>query len=184
MRSRFLIIPALLLTAALFFVFRGEVTVSPDEVAAPVELPRYNVTGAEWTRLGRGGAPEFRARAESIDYFNDDSARLHQISLDALGGTQSPWTLTAPEGRAPPREKRLELTGGVTARGTTNDGEPLTFDTRRLWVDLLRRELYTEATVELRTDLRRASARGLRADFDGERVQLLNDVQVDYAPEG
>lgn len=184
MRVLILLVPALLAVASLVFFLGGNGETAAPERTLDAKPPRYQVIGAEWTRLGVGGQPEFRARAEKIDYFADDSARLHGLTLDALGGAKSPWTLSAPSGRSPPREKRLELTGGVTARGLANDGSPLKFDTQRLWVDLLRRELYTESEVELRTDLRRASARGLRADFEGDRVQLLNDVAVDYAPEG
>lgn len=183
MHKGYLLLPAALLAATVYFASREDVASTPAAVSGAAEPPRYAVTGAEWVRLGRDGAPEFRARSESIDYFADESAKLHGISLDALGGVKSPWTLSAPEGASPPHEKRLELTGGVVAHGLSDDGSPLTFETRRLWVDLLRRELYTEAAVELHTELRRATARGLRANFDGERVQLLNDVQVDYVPD-
>ena len=62
--------------------------------------------------------------------------------------------------------------------------ENVSLVTQRLWVDLLRRELHTDAPVELRSDFRSATARGLRTDFDGEHGQLLNDVRVDYVPEG
>ena len=184
MRLRYWLLPAALLCATLFFALNEKPAPAPADAAATAEPPRYAVTGAQWLRLDVNGEPEFRARAKSIEYFADESARLHGISLDALGSAHSPWTLSAPEGRSPPHEKRLELTGGVTAHGLADDGSPLVFDTERLWVDLLRRELYTEARVELRTELRRAAARGLRADFDGERVQLLNDVTVDYVPGG
>ena len=184
MGARFLLLPAALLAAALYFIFAEEPQPARAGAAAITEPPRYAVTGAELVRLGRDGEPEFRARAVTIDFYADESAHLHTIALDALGGAKSPWHLEAPDAGAPAHQRRLLLTGGVTAHGLADDGSPLTFDTPRLWVDLLRRELYTEAEVELRTDQRRATARGLRADFEGERVQLLNDVQVDYVPEG
>lgn len=72
----------------------------------------------------------------------------------------------------------------MRATGEHASGSPVAFTTNHLWVDLLRRELHTDTKVTLQTEARSATARGLRADFDGERVQLLNDVQVDYAPEG
>ena len=46
-----------------------------------------------------------------------------------------------------------------------------------------RRELRTDSAVVVESGHRRASGRGMRADFGGERVELLNDVQVEYAPE-
>lgn len=184
MRALYVLLPALLLAAALWFTWQGFQAV-PDEARAPaVEAPRYAVIGAEWLRLGPGGQPEFRARAAAIDYYADGNLKLRAITVDALGGFESPWHVEAPAGEAPPRERRLLLTGEVLAQGRHASGAPVTFSTTRLWVDLLRRELHTEAPVTLQTDFRSASARGLRADFAGERIQLLNDVRVDYAPEG
>ena len=180
----YIVLPAALVVGAIYFTLQGLQTPAPEVVAAQKELPRYAVTGAEWTRLGVSGEPEFRARAATIDYYADGSAQLRTIGLDALGGYESPWRLQAPAGEAPPHARRLLLTGGVHADGEHPSGAPVRFITERLWVDLLRRELYTEAPVQLQTDFRSASARGLRADFRGERVQLLNDVRVDYAPEG
>jgi LPS export ABC transporter protein LptC len=177
-------VPAALVIAAIYFTWQGLQSPPPEVVAAQKELPRYAVTGAAWTRLGVTGEPEFRARAAAIDYYADGSAQLRAIGIDALGGYDSPWHLRAPAGEAPPRARRLRLTGGVQADGEHPSGAPIQFTTDNLWVDLLRRELTTEAPVQLQTDFRSASARGLRADFRGERVQLLNDVRVDYAPEG
>ena len=180
----YVVLPAALVIAAVYLSWRGLQAPPPEVVAAQKELPRYAVTHAQWTRLGVSGEPEFRASAEAIDYYADGSARARAVGLDALGGHDSPWLLRAPAGEAPPRSRRLLLTGGVEATGEHPNGAPVRFTTERLWVDLLRRELYTEAPVEVHTDFRSATARGLRADFRGERVQLLNDVQVDYAPEG
>ncbi|MBI3171590.1 MAG: LPS export ABC transporter periplasmic protein LptC, partial [Hydrocarboniphaga effusa] len=126
------------------------------------------------------------------DYYANDSVQLHGLVLDALGGWTSPWHVQAPAGSARVNERRLLLSGepgsgagqAVLATGRTVDGEPLDFTTDRLWVDFLRRELRTESDVVLESDFRSATARGLKADFNGEHIQLLNDVQMEYAPEG
>lgn len=176
---------ALVLTFAALAYWGRDLRTAPAETAAPIqELPRYAVTGAQWLRLNLRGEPEFRAQAQSIDYFTDDSVQLHALTLDALGGFTSPWHVQAPEGWAQLDERRLLLSGEVVAQGKTVDGAPLNFTTDRLWVDLLRKELRTESDVALKSDFRRATARGLKADFSGERIQLLNDVQMEYAPEG
>ncbi len=179
----------LLIFAVLVFLGRGLLsptaeTAATHAAASSQELPRYAVTGAQWLRLNLRGEPEFRAQAQSIDYYADDSVQLHGLVLDALGGWTSPWHVQAPEGAARLDERSLLLSGDVLATGKTVDGEPLDFTTDRLWVDLLRRELRTESDVVLKSDFRRATARGLKADFSGERIQLLNDVQMEYAPEG
>jgi LPS export ABC transporter protein LptC len=178
------VLPLALLAGAVALIWQGLRTPPPEPSGPAQEQPRFAVTGARWLRLGAGGQPEFRAQAAAIDYYADGSARLRAVGLDALGGHESPWHLEAPAGESPPRARRFQLTGGVRGTADRPDGGTVAFATDRLWVDLLRRELYTEATVRLQTDLRSASARGLRADFDGERVQLLGDVRVDYAPGG
>lgn len=154
-----------------------------ESVVTAEVLPRYALVNAEWLRLDARGEPELRAHAETIDYYADDSVKMKTLTLDALGGTESPWTLTAPRGRVPAHERRVLLEGEVLAQGRYGD-EPVRFTTNSLWVDLLRRELRTDAAVVLDSEFRRASARGLRADFSGGNVQLMNDVQVEYVPGG
>jgi len=180
-RILYLLVPAALVAAALIFTFYGfqepaEVTPRPAQ-----EPPRYAITGVQWLRLGREGEPEFRVEAETLDVYADESVEMRKVRLDALGGYDSPWHLDAPRGQAPPRERRLRLSGGVRATGSLAN-ERVALVTPRLWVDLLRRELHTDAAVRLQSDFRTATARGLRSDFAGEHVQLLNDVQIDYEP--
>ena len=185
MRALFyVILPAALLIGALYFTWEGFASAPSAAQLAASELPRYAATGARWLRLNRQGEPEFRAHAATVDYYADESAHMHLVSLDALGGAESPWHLEAPEARSPPHERRLMLEGGVRAKGDRIQGETVSFATENLWVDLLRQELSTDASVKLETEFRTAMARGLRADFRGESLKLLNDVQVDYAPPG
>lgn len=183
MRILYLLVPAALLIGVLLYTWQG----FPEDAHAPVapaqEPPRYAATGVQWLRLGRDGDPEFRAEADTFDYYADDSVVMHQVRLDALGGYSSPWRLEAPRGQVPPRERRVRLSGGVRATGALA-AEQVSLTTPRLWVDLLRRELHTDAEVNFRSDFRSATARGLRSDFNGDHVQLLNDVRVDYVPEG
>ena len=183
MRTLFLLVPLVLIVAALLFTWQGLQEPEPVAATALPEPPRYAATGVEWLRLGRDGEPEFRAEAETLDYYADESVVMHKVKLDALGGYASPWHIEAPQGLAPARERRLKLTGGVHASGALAQ-ERVKLITPQLWVDLLRRELHTDAEVKFHSDFRSATARGLRSDFDGEHVQLLNDVRVDYVPEG
>jgi len=183
MRILYLLVPAALLAAALVFTFYG-FEAAPEAAAAPTEEPpRYAATGVQWLRLGREGEPEFRVEADTLDYYADESVVMKKVRLDALGGYSSPWHIEAPRGTVPPRERQLRLAGGVRATGDLA-AEHVELTTSRLWVDLLRRELHTDADVRLVTDDRVATAKGLRSDFDGEHVRLLKDVRMDYVPEG
>lgn len=183
MRILYLLVPAALLIGLLLYTWQGFPEAGGAPVAPVQEPPRYAATGVQWLRLGREGDPEFRAEADTFDYYADDSVVMHQVRVDALGGYGSPWQLEAPRGQVPPRERRVHLSGGVRASGALA-AEHVSLTTPRLWVDLLRRELHTDAGVNFRSDFRSATARGMRSDFEGEHVQLLNDVRVDYVPEG
>ena len=183
MRIVWLLLAAGLVAGALIFTFYGFEETPGEAAAPPAEPPRYAATGVRWLRLGSDGQPEFRVEAATFDYYADESVALTRVRLDALGGYRSPWHIEAPRGSAPPRERQLRLAGGVRASGDLAS-ERVALATPRLWVDLLRRELHTDAEVKLQTEFRTATARGLRSDFDGERVQLLNDVKMDYVPEG
>src|SRR5204863_6561823 len=102
MRALFYVIfPAAALIAALYFTWEGFQASPVTTVASKSELPRYAATNAQWLRLNRQGDPEFRAQAVTVDYYADESARMHGVSLDALGGTASPWHVEAPEVREP-----------------------------------------------------------------------------------
>jgi LPS export ABC transporter protein LptC len=173
-----------LILAVLIFMGLGLRPPVAESATVAREPPRYVVTDAQWLRLNLRGEPEFRAQAQSIEYYADDTVELRTLALDALGGWTSPWHVQAPEGTARVNDRRLLLSGDVVAQGKTIDGAQLDFTTERLWVDLLRRELRTDHDVVFQSDFRRATARGLKADFNGEHIQLLNDVQMEYAPEG
>ena len=188
MRALPLALSLALILAGLIVIGLGLRAPAEDAAAPAQEPPRYSVTNAHWLRLNRQGQPEFRAQAASIDYFSDETVQLAELEVDALGGWSSPWHLQAPLGSGRAGERRLLLESRpeqpVLARGATAEGAPLDFRTDRLWIDLLRRELHTESAVTMESPFRRATARGLKADFNGERVQLLNDVQMEYAPAG
>jgi LPS export ABC transporter protein LptC len=181
-RVLFLLVPIALVAVALAFTWQGFQEAAPAAAAPQAEPPRYAMTGAQWLRLSRDGEPEFRAQARTLDYYADESVVMTDITLDSLGGYRSPWHIEAPTGRSPPRERSIRLSGGVRATGAIAQ-EKLELATSRLWVDLLRRELHTDAPVKLQSDFRSVAAVGMRSDFDGEHVQLLNDVRVDYVPQ-
>src|SRR5687768_15616534 len=111
MRILFLLVPAAVVVAALLLSWRTDESAQAAALRAE-EPPRYSIKDVTWLRLGTDGEPEFRARAESLDYFADDSVKMTAVTLDALGGLRSPWHVEAPRGSAPPRERRLRLAGG------------------------------------------------------------------------
>lgn len=171
---------AILLAALAILSLRGG---GPGRAVTAEEAgqPRYTLRGVDWQRFDEQGQREFQGSAESITYFDDESAQLSQFEMTLLLGDGAPWTVRAPRGRVPAGERSLVLFDGVVGDGRWPDGETLRFTTPELQVDSARKRLATEAAVELTSRTRRASSRGLRADGAGQRLQLLHDVRMRHA---
>lgn len=176
--------PLLLIAALGFWLARQPEYLSEGETVKSEEpaTPRYTLTGASWLRLDSKGQPQLRAQAVQIDFFDDDSARLETLSVDALGGLDSVWRLSAPSGYVPPHQKRLRLDGPVNGETRLADNEWAQLHAEQLWVDQSRRELTSDKPVRLVSPRRQAQAHGLRADFNGKRIELRGNVEARYAP--
>jgi len=184
--SLFLALAAALAIFAALTLLHGLQPAAPQAQASLAQQPRYELQGVEWTRLDIQGRPMIEAVASHLRYFDDESARFEALQVRKLGAEGGPWTLTSPSGLMPPREKRLRLDAPVEIAGRLKNGEPVRIDAVNLWVDLQRREIYTEDRVQLHAPNRQARARGLRADWAGTQLRLLNDVEVEYVaqPQG
>lgn len=162
-------------------VLRGGQPV-PAGAEAQADQPRYTLRGAQWSRFDGHGQIEFEGEAQTIDYFDDESARLTQFELTALSAGGAPWTATAPEGFAPAGAKRLQLRGGVEGQGRWPDDEPLSFSTPEIWLDSAAQQLETEAQVQIKSQTRQADARGLRVNGKSRQIALLHNVKLRYVP--
>lgn len=154
----------------------------PAGPQAPAESqPRYYLKDVQLERYDAAGNPLVQAQAQSVQYFDDASARLKDLSVSGLGGPGAPWSAAAPAGLAPPGERRMRLYGPVTGTGHWAGGEAFDFATDQLWVDDRKHEFYTDAPVRLEGEQRRATADGMRADWKLDSVQLQGSVRMDYA---
>ena len=175
---------ALLLALGFWLSNLPEPAVTEPAVTAEKTAPRYAMSGVRWLRLDNQGRPQFRAQAATIDFYDDDSARLHTLGLDALGGFDSVWHLTAPSGYVPARQKRLRLDGPVTGEGQLAENETAHLHAGQLWVDQTKREISSDRPVLIESPRRQAQAQGLRADFGGKRIELRGKVEAHYDPRG
>lgn len=178
----------LLLAVLLMAVAAAVVQYSLRTGTAPIEIaetgerpPRYELNTVHWQRLGENGQIEFRAQAQRLRQYGDDSAELSELQLDALGGLDSPWQIRAPSGTVPSRQKRIRLNGPVVANGRLTPNEPAQLTAESMWVDSTKKELSTDGPVTVKTPTRSAQARGLRTDFKGRQLNLLHEVEVTYA---
>jgi len=180
MRNLFLGLLALGVLAILVWNLRQMETRGVVQTAE-ARPPRYTVQGADWTRYDETGAPRFRVRAASIDYYDDRSAQVNQIDVALPGGEDSPWNATAPQGEVPAGQERLILTGSVDGKGVWPGGQPLTFKTPTLWIEWPSNRLGTEAGVVIRSDTRNAQAKSMVGNWKDQTLQLSGGVKLDYA---
>lgn len=145
--------------------------------------PRYALRDAEWTRLGADGKTQFHITATTIDYYENKSAIIGNMTMDGLGGNKGSWTLTSPAGEMPSNQERILLKKPVVVTGLPNrGGEPIKLFTDQMWVDSKRKEIYTESPLRMTQGEQQATATGMNADWAGEKLNLLHDVKVTYVP--
>lgn len=181
MKHTFATVFVLLCAGLLVVLFRGK-DPAPEPSGEQVEQPRYTLRGAHWRRFDVSGSVVFSGIAETIRYFDDDTARMTGFQLVALDSKGGPWTATAPEGYAPAGVERLQLLGGVEGRGRWPDGEALDFRTEELWLDTAAQEMETQAAVSIRSARREVDARGFKVGGEPLKIELLHDVRMRYVP--
>lgn len=172
---------AILIVVAVIWSLRGLEDAAPEMKAPQASDPRYTAKKAEWTHLNAQGVAEFHLTADTIDYFDDRSAKLQGVMIDRLRTGENPWRLTAPQGTMPPQENRVLLQDPVHAIGTLQSGETVSIDTPRLWADATRNELYTSDAVQISGSNWFATSIGLRADLSGDKMTLQKNIKVKYA---
>jgi LPS export ABC transporter protein LptC len=156
-------------------------TQQTQEEAGP--RPRYALRDAEWTRLGPDGNAQFHITAATIDYYDNKSAILSNMTMDGLGGNKGAWLLTSPAGEVPAQQERILLKKPVVITGKSSDGrDPIKMFTDQLWVDNKLKEIYTDLPLRFVQGAQQATATGMRADWVGQKLNLLHDVEVTYVP--
>ncbi|MGH8540739.1 MAG: LPS export ABC transporter periplasmic protein LptC [Stenotrophobium sp.] len=182
-----LLIPLLVLLAASLMWLSSNVERGATHVASqqsPSRQPRYTLSGVDWLRTDQTGKVQLHATADTVEYYDDQSAQLARISIDQLGGPQGIWRLSAPAGEVPAGEQRILLGEPVTLTGHLANGRPMELTTNHLWVDNTQETIHTGDPVEMQSGPQRVHATGFAASWTSDKVQLLNDVKVDYAQPG
>ncbi len=145
--------------------------------------PRYALRDAEWTRLDTDGKAQFHITAATINYYENESAIMSNMTMDGLGGEKGAWTLSSPAGEMPAHQERILLKKPVVITGQSDQtGGPIKLFTDQLWVDNTRKEIYTESPLRMTQGEQQATATGMNADWAGEKLNLLHDVKVTYVP--
>lgn len=174
---------AVVALGALLFSLNRIDDIALTEDAPRERLPRYTLNEAELVRYDVDGRPALKARAERLDYFDDESAQATVLVVDVINGPKTPWHLEAPTGMLPQGSGELLLSGGVVANGQWPDtGEPLVVRTPTLAVDPDRHLLRTDAPIDAASATRNGTAVGLSADWVAQDLKLLNQVKMRHDP--
>lgn len=175
-----LLVLALAVAALLRISLQPDNTSSVGATASVEQAPLYIAHQATWIRYDQNDAPQLRAQAERIDYFEDRSMKLSQVALDRLGGKDGYWHASAPEGLVPAGESRMRLQPDVKVTGTAPKSLPTQIAASEVWVDWDRQQLYSDKPVRVSAPRRTATARSWRSNFAAQRVQLEGQVEMQY----
>jgi LPS export ABC transporter protein LptC len=174
-----LLVPAL---GGLFYTLQRMDDSGGGSGAEPVsQLPRYTLTTAELTRYDADGNANLFGTADSVEYFDDQSGRAHNLAVDLVASDDKTWHVTSPSATLPAHQRRFMLDGPVVATGHWPDsGEAVTVHTDRLWIEPELHQIQTDAPVHLQSPSRTGDAVGMRSDWSARRLQLLHNVNMTY----
>lgn len=180
------IIAGLMIVAALVLAMRSY---DKPRIGTPAE-PRlatpdnsdYYMTDAVVHQMNSDGGLAYRMNLGQTLHFPDDSARLTDIDVHYLSGTDNYWDVVATKGRIPPGKRDIYLYDGVQGRHPRPNGPLVTIDTDNAWVRPDSDRIDTEAHVTAVEPGRRVEGDGMEVDLKTDKLRLLDNVQVIYTP--
>lgn len=181
MTLRRAVLPILLVVSAAALLIHLYRQSQPKPVArrSPIR-PEYTLDNVVWNRFNAHGEPVLRGHAVQLNYFTDTHVTGRGLDIEALRSQGSPWVASSPTGLVPSNSSLIELTGHVQVHGYWPDGEPLSIDTTRLWIDPHTHQLSTDGSVVMNSEGRHGTGLGLRANWLAQNVSLLFNVEMSY----
>lgn len=173
---------AMLLLAAVV----GALTLGPSdeplsaESADRAHLPRYQLTGLQVQRTDAQGQIAVQIAAKQANYYDDSSANIFDVRVQAPADQGQPWQFSAPQAYVPAGKKQVQLFAPVKGSGSWPDGEPLTMAAQKVLVDPVARRYSSQQPVAIDSPNRSAHASNFVANFAGTQLTLQN-VEMRYA---
>ncbi|RJS92245.1 LPS export ABC transporter periplasmic protein LptC [Salinisphaera sp. Q1T1-3] len=152
----------------------------------PVTTPEnsdYYLKDATIYQLTPEGRLAYRAHSVEALHFPDDSARLSDIDVRYVKGTPTYWHLHANKGHVPADQPHsLYLYDGVTGRHPRDNGAMVRLETTHAWVYPDRNLIESDAHVKAFEPGQTVTGDGMRVNLETNKLNLLNNVHVTYAP--
>lgn len=139
----------------------------------------YFLYRARIRRYDSNGDLMHSLKAERLEHFPDESARLEKVAVTRMAG---PWTLHADRGRAPAGLDELVLHGDVRLSTLVNNVLPATVETEILRVDIRGERLESLAPVTVHSDTTTAHANRMVASLRNQNIELIGEVRVEHKP--
>lgn len=179
------LLPILLVPVVVSFWPQSQVLVSEQEESDEVMVsnaPDYYLRDAKMSALDEHGRLLYQIRSKELQHYPDQSATASELEMDYFG-PEGRWQLTAPRGDARGDRNELLLSGGVVARGRSNENQPQTtmrMDSARLLPGEM--QLDTDDPVRIDDPSRRVRATGMTMNIDKDVVKLKKNVRVHHDP--
>lgn len=168
-----------LLAAVAIGLLRGE-SRAPDVAVNPPSAAQSYLRDVRIVSFDDQGQAEYRARAETAQYFANGDISLDDVAIDYLGGANGPWVASAPRGGLPHDTETIHLNNGVAVRGQGRN--PVQFESDQVEIDLAQRRIRTLAPTTVSSGPQRISAQRLETGFDAERLQFDGRVRTVLTP--
>lgn len=144
--------------------------------------PGYYLKDAIITDTDATGNPALRLAARRIEQRpQDGSIALEQVHVDYLAAGEQQWQLTADSGTVPSGSTTITFSGNVTLE-SRDEPRGAVIRTDTLSVDTEQSIASTAAPVSIEVSGHRVHARGMRADLNGNQVQLDSEVNGRFVP--
>lgn len=168
-----------LLAVVAIGLLRGETRAPEVEVNPPSAAQSY-LRDVRIVSFDAQGQTEYRARADTAQYFSTGDITLDAVAIDYLGGANGPWVAKAPSGGLPPDSQTIHLNDGVTVTGQGRN--PVKFESDQVRIDLAQRRIRTLAPTTVRSGAQRISAQRLETGFDAQRLEFDGRVRTVLTP--
>ncbi|MDX1570674.1 MAG: LPS export ABC transporter periplasmic protein LptC [Xanthomonadales bacterium] len=149
----------------------------------PAGLPEarsdYALLDFELTAMDHSGQRSFNLVAPRLEKDpTDESAKVVEPKVDLYDEAELNWRVTADTGWVRGDGGEIRLSGNVALE--SQHSEPVTVNSEALVIFPERRQVTTPAEVVLRRQNNTMTGKGLRADLESNRWELLSDVKTRF----
>ena len=161
----------------------GNISNDTEPDAEPRLRIGYYMNEAELIGTGDSGKILYRLRTSNASQnFEDGVVNMESVHVIYEPETGIPWDLRADTGNIPPSVNIIQLAGNVIAATQDNEETGMTIRTSFLELDTDTYIANTPREVTIDYAQHRVFAKGMRAYFKEDRLQLISDVNGKFLP--